>query len=86
MECILTSLYKFTDQKITDLSDHWNKQGEGENLAMVCLPESVHQNNVITGPDATRIWYVPKRQNYRKPSRRMTLERRCINVLTTSER
>jgi len=45
------------DEKITDLSDHWNKQGEGENLAMVCLPESAkHQNNVITGPDATRIW------------------------------
>ena len=39
---------------MTDLSEHGNREGEGENLAMVCLPGSFIKkpDNVMTGPDA----------------------------------
>ena len=42
---------------MTDLSEHGNREGEGENLAMVCLPGSFIKkpDNVMTGPDAVRI-------------------------------
>ena len=51
--------YYFTiEQKMTDLSEHGNREGEGENLAMVCLPGTFIKNpdNLMTGPDAVRIW------------------------------
>ena len=43
---------------MTDLSDHGNREGEGENLAMVCVSGSSlkQPESVMTGPDAVRIW------------------------------
>ena len=53
---------------MTDLSEHGNREGEGENLAMVCLPGSFIKkpDNVMTGPDACLLYTSPSPRDKRQ--------------------